>query len=98
MYVEANHQISMVESSNRSYVYKQRVLSRQGHLSNIDCLKLLDEIIHPNLKHIHIAHISSECNSKKLLNDMFLDFLKNKNSNTKFSLAHQDIISKKIDF
>lgn len=98
LYVEANHQVSMVEACNRSYVYKQRVLSRQGHLSNIDCLKLLDEIIHPNLKHIHIAHISSECNSKKLIEDIVLDFLKKKKSNAKFSLAHQDIISKKIDF
>lgn len=92
------HQVSMVESSNRSYVYKQRVFSRQGHLSNTDCLKLLDEILHPLLKHIHIAHISSECNSRKLLQDLFNDFLKKKNSKTQFSLTNQDIISKRICF
>jgi len=98
LYVEANHQISMVEASNRSYVYKQRVVSRQGHLSNADCLKLLDEILHPFLKHIHIAHISSECYSRKLLKDILSDFLKKKNSKTEFSLTNQDIISKNIYF
>lgn len=98
LYLEANHHVSMVEACNRSYVYKQRVLSRQGHLSNVDCLKLLDEIIHSQLKHIHIAHISSECNSKKLLEDLFQDFLKKKNSKTQFSITHQDMISKKIHF
>ncbi|NGX63266.1 MAG: putative metallo-hydrolase YycJ [Candidatus Anoxychlamydiales bacterium] len=98
LYIEANHQTSMVHSSNRSYVYKQRVLSRLGHLSNEDCLKLLDEIIHPNLKHIHIAHISGECNSKQLIEENFLRLLRIKNPKTQLSLAHQDTISKKILF
>lgn len=98
LYIEANHHISMVQASNRSYVYKQRVLSRLGHLSNEDCYKLLDEITHPNLKHIHLAHISDECNSKQLLEDKFLKLIKMKNVKTELSLAHQEKISKKILF
>jgi len=96
LYIEANHSISMVQSSNRSYIYKQRVLSRQGHLSNDHCLELLEGILHPNLKHIHIAHISDECNSKELIQDLISNFLERKKSNTKFSIAHQDKISNKI--
>ncbi|NGX64144.1 MAG: hypothetical protein KR126chlam6_01570, partial [Candidatus Anoxychlamydiales bacterium] len=79
-----------------SHVYKQRVLSRLGHLSNADCLKLLGDIIHPNLKHIHIAHISGECNSKELILDAFTRLLDEKQSKTKLTLAHQDKISDKI--
>ncbi|NGX33938.1 MAG: putative metallo-hydrolase YycJ [Candidatus Anoxychlamydiales bacterium] len=98
LYIESNHHIPYVHASKRSHVYKQRVLSRFGHLSNQDCLKLLDEILHPNLKHIHIAHISSESNSKELILDMFTKLLNEKNSKTKLSIAHQDKISEKIIF
>ena len=62
LYIEANHEPSMVHASSRPMVYKQRVLSRQGHLSNQQCAELLAEIAHPNLKHIHLAHLSEECN------------------------------------
>jgi phosphoribosyl 1,2-cyclic phosphodiesterase len=96
LYIEANHHIPMVHSSNRSYVYKQRVLSRQGHLSNEDCLKLLNEIIHPKLKHIHIAHISEECNSKELILEKISNLLKKKNSKALCSIAYQNKISKRI--
>jgi phosphoribosyl 1,2-cyclic phosphodiesterase len=96
LYIEANHHIPYVAASNRSHVYKQRVLSRQGHLSNDDCIKLLEEIIHPKLKHIHIAHISEECNSKDLISDIMKDFLIKKKSSSKFSLTYQDKISEKI--
>lgn len=96
LYIEANHHVPMVHSCNRSFVYKQRVLSRQGHLSNDDCIRLLDDILHPNLKHIHIAHISNECNSKELIKDLIADLLKKKNLSPEVSLTYQDKISKKI--
>ncbi len=96
LYIESNHHIPYVHASNRSYVYKQRVLSRFGHLSNEDCLKFLSEIIHPNLKHIHIAHISNENNSKKLILDIFTKLLNEKKCKTKLALANQDTISEKI--
>lgn len=96
LYIEANHHIPMVHSSNRSFVYKQRVLSRQGHLSNDDCLKLIEDIVHPNLKHIHLAHISSECNSKELIKSLVENLLLKKNSNAKVSITYQEKISKEI--
>lgn len=61
--LEANHEPSMVHASSRPLIYKQRVLSRQGHLSNEEAGQLLIEIAHPGLKHVHLAHLSSECNS-----------------------------------
>lgn len=63
LYIEANHEPSMVYASSRPAVYKQRVLSRTGHLSNAECAELLTQVAHPNLKHVHLAHLSSECNS-----------------------------------
>ena len=66
LYVEANHQPSMVHASSRPYVNKQRVLGRCGHLSNQSCAELIEEVIHPNLKHIHLAHLSEECNHPEI--------------------------------
>lgn len=97
LYMEANHHIPMVQSSVKSYIYKQRVLSKQGHLSNESFLKLIEDVLHPNLKHIHLAHISQDCNSNKFLVDMMTNFLRNKKSLTKFSLALQDKVSNKIE-
>lgn len=63
LYVEANHEPSMVHASARPQVYKQRVLSRLGHLSNQECAQLLENVLHPHVKHIYLAHLSSECNA-----------------------------------
>lgn len=63
LYVEANHEPSMVHACSRPQVYKQRVLGRNGHLSNEACADLLRDVIHPGLKHIHLAHLSQECNN-----------------------------------
>jgi len=63
LFVEANHQPSMVFASSRPLIYKQRVLGRNGHLSNESCAELLAEVLHPKLRHIHLAHLSQECNS-----------------------------------
>ncbi len=63
LYVEANHEPSMVHACGRPDRYKQRVLSRQGHLSNAQCAELLEAVRHKGLKHVHLAHLSSECNA-----------------------------------
>jgi phosphoribosyl 1,2-cyclic phosphodiesterase len=98
LFIEANHHEPYVHASRRSQVYKQRVLSRQGHLSNADCLKLLEAIVHPNLKKIYLAHLSSECNSLDCVKDIFINFLKNKKSKARLAIAFQDQISEKIIF
>ncbi|MBN2479948.1 MAG: MBL fold metallo-hydrolase [Parachlamydiales bacterium] len=99
LYLEANHSIPMVHSSNRSIVYKQRVLSKQGHLSNDNAIKLLKDLIHPDLNHIYLAHLSEECNSQKLVIDLMEKLLEEKKSNrVEYSIAYQDKISKKIVF
>ncbi|MEM8727248.1 MAG: MBL fold metallo-hydrolase [Chlamydiota bacterium] len=62
LYIEANHEPSMVYACNRPMIYKQRVLGRQGHLSNEAAAELIREVDHPGLKHVYLAHLSSECN------------------------------------
>jgi len=98
LYIEANHQPSMVQASNRSLVNKQRVLGRQGHLSNEETAELLKSVMHDKLKHVYIAHLSSECNSPKLAEEMIKEIILANNSQAEVSIAYQEKISKLISW
>ncbi len=95
---EANHQPSMVHASPRPLVYKQRVLSRQGHLSNEACASLLVDVFHPGLKHIYLAHLSSECNHPDLAMKIVHEALQSRGMQASLSIAYQDNLSLPIHF
>jgi phosphoribosyl 1,2-cyclic phosphodiesterase len=96
LYLEANHQPSMVHASSRPDIYKKRVLSRQGHLSNEECAALLAKIATPKLKHVHLAHLSEECNAPDLALKIVQEMLKE--HGTALAIAHQDQPSHPIYF
>lgn len=61
--LESNHDINMLAASNRPWQLKQRILSRQGHLSNEASSELLENIISPQTRSVILAHLSQECNT-----------------------------------
>lgn len=61
--IEANHDEAMVHEAARPWSLKQRILSNQGHLSNRASAGLIAEIAGEGLKHLFLAHLSSDCNS-----------------------------------
>lgn len=98
LYLESNHEPSMVHASHRPQVYKQRVLGKQGHLSNEECAKLLAALTHDGLKHVHLAHLSGECNSQELALKKAGEALVSAGSKAELSVAFQDRISRCIHF
>lgn len=60
--LESNHEIRMLESGSYPYALKRRILGDYGHLSNERSGELLDKILHDNLKHIFLGHLSEENN------------------------------------
>ncbi len=98
LYVEANHQPSMVHACNRPMIYKQRVLGRQGHLSNQECADLIALVAHGGLKHIHLAHLSSECNHPDLALKIVQEKLDEIGLNVPLSVAWQDRPSQPVLF
>ncbi len=98
LYVEANHQPSMVYACSRPMIYKQRVLSRSGHLSNEACGNLLAQVYSPKLKHVHLAHLSSECNSPEIALQVVRGILEQKGIHLNMCTAPQDKISRSILF
>lgn len=61
--LESNHDLNMLAGSQRPWPLKQRIMGNMGHLSNESTCKLLERVMCPNLRHLVLAHISSECNS-----------------------------------
>jgi phosphoribosyl 1,2-cyclic phosphodiesterase len=98
LYVEANHQPEMVHASSRPMIYKQRVLSRTGHLSNEACGRLLTDVAHSGLKHVHLAHLSSECNSHETALKIVRGILEDHGINLDICVAPQDMISRPVHF
>ena len=98
LYVESNHEPSMVYASARPLIYKQRVLSRSGHLSNHACGNLLAQVYHSKLKHVHLAHLSSECNHPATALKIIGEILEQKGIRIDMSIAPQDKISRSILF
>ena len=72
--IESNHDIEMLQNSDRPWVLKQRILSVHGHMSNIMCGEALNKILRTkNLKNVVLAHLSEECNDEKIAIDTILE-------------------------
>ncbi|MBQ4128328.1 MAG: MBL fold metallo-hydrolase [Ruminococcus sp.] len=67
--IESNHDIEMLKNGPYPYILKQRVLSMTGHLSNVDCAKVLPSMIESGVTRLLLAHLSQENNTKRLAVD-----------------------------
>ncbi len=68
--VESNHDPAMLRNSRRPWPVKQRINGRHGHLSNEDCMQLLQKVVAPRTRHVIMAHASEECNRYELVGDL----------------------------
>ena len=64
--LEANHDIRMLETGPYPYPLQMRIKSQYGHLSNEASGRFLDRLLHDNIGHIMLAHISRENNTREL--------------------------------
>jgi len=64
--IEANHDEAMLKAADRPWHLKQRIIGRQGHLSNQHAANLVTEIAGSHLKAVFLAHLSGECNLPEL--------------------------------
>ncbi len=61
--VESNHDEDLLLEAPRPWPLKQRIRSRQGHLSNSDAARLIAECATDALEHVFLSHLSSDCNT-----------------------------------
>lgn len=62
LYVEANHDIHMVQVGSYPYYLKRRILGDQGHLCNEKAAELVVELSNDRLKRVILGHLSKENN------------------------------------
>lgn len=66
LFIEANHDVNMLQVGKYPYFLKRRILSDIGHLSNEMSGKLVTNLYHKKLTHIILGHLSKENNYPEL--------------------------------
>lgn len=64
--MESNHDEDLLREAPRPWPLKQRIRSRQGHLSNIDAARLISDSATEALEHVFLSHLSSDCNTPEI--------------------------------
>ncbi len=74
--LESNHDVQMLLHGPYPPHLKQRIKSRQGHLSNEQAVGVISRLLHPELKNLILAHLSEKNNLPDLAYKIMSDFLK----------------------
>ena len=77
--LEANHDIRMLEMGPYPYKLKLRILGKDGHLCNDDCLKLINILAAYNLKKVILGHLSKENNLPEIAYETVMQGLNEEN-------------------
>ena len=67
LYLEANHDVRMLQAGPYPYPLKQRILGSRGHLCNEMTGKLVSLLRSEHLKHVILGHLSKENNYPDLV-------------------------------
>ena len=66
LFLEANHDVNMLQVGPYPYYLKQRILGNRGHLSNELSGRLLSELLHDKMQAVVLGHLSKENNLPEL--------------------------------
>jgi len=72
--LESNHDESRLMQGPYPWHLKQRVLSKEGHLSNLHAAKAIEDAVHPELNHVVLMHLSQENNTPELARNTHAEF------------------------
>ncbi len=64
--LESNHDSELLRSCGYPWPLVQRISSSQGHLSNETAAALVAEVLHPELSHLVLGHLSENSNTPDL--------------------------------
>lgn len=66
IYLESNYDEELLFNCNYPEMLKQRISSKNGHLSNVECAKTIEELVKSGTKQIVLSHISENSNSPEV--------------------------------
>ena len=77
--LESNHDVSMLKANpNYSFVLKNRILGKRGHLSNDSACEVVADLVKHQVKQVVLAHLSPENNTPELCYNTMCDYLLSK--------------------
>ena len=71
--LEANYDVDMLQSGPYPYALKQRIAGGDGHLSNTQAAKLVEECAREKLERLFLCHLSAHNNTPDLVRKTFGD-------------------------
>lgn len=101
--LESNHDVHMLEAGPYPYYLKRRILSDHGHLSNDTAGDLLGKVLHDNIRHVFLGHLSQQNNYEKLAfetvcSEVTMGDNPYSSKDFQISIAHRDHISEPVLF
>ena len=91
--LEANHDIAMLKRGPYPEFLKARILSRYGHLSNIDSAKLCSRLASHGAECICLAHLSDENNTPELAYEAVRSAIDACGENTNIKIAAKSAVT-----
>jgi phosphoribosyl 1,2-cyclic phosphodiesterase len=95
--LEANHDDARLWSGPYPWSVKQRIASSHGHLSNRAASELANDLFHPDLAGVVLAHLSDACNEPELAHAAVATGLVRKGFRGLLGVAGQDHPFEPID-
>lgn len=90
--LETNYDMELLRLSERSYNLKRRIMGNNGHLHNVDTMTALPKLITSRTKKLILTHISQECNSYSIVEELTEQLLSDLNRHDiEWMVAKQDI-------
>ena len=87
--LESNHDQKMLLEGPYEWHLKQRIMSNHGHLSNLEAVGVISQVMHAGLKNLILAHLSEVNNLPDLAEKTMLEFLQSINSEVRLLVADQ---------
>lgn len=89
--LESNYDPAMLRNSNRTMKLKRRIASNIGHLNNQTAMDTMKDVVTQETGAVILAHISQECNSMELVQNLAQTRLADMNRpDVSLMLAKQD--------
>ncbi len=101
--MESNYDENMLEAGRYPYYLKLRIAGDHGHLSNESSGQLLCDVLHDNMKHIFLGHLSAENNYPQLAyetvcSEVTMGENPYKASDFPISVARRDAVGEYVEF
>ena len=90
--LESNHDEGMLRAGPYPPSVQARIGSRTGHLSNRACADLARDVVHRDLTHVVLAHLSERCNDHGLAHRASAGSLRQRRFSGTLSVAMQHAV------